>query len=60
MMSMPKNYTSDQLKDAEKLAQILGNVRSDKQGFIATMANAFIAGVETGMQMADKKSRLGL
>lgn len=56
MINMTKNYTSDQLKDAEKLAQILGNVRPDKQGFIATMANAFIAGIETGMQMADKKA----
>lgn len=41
-----KNYTAEQLNDAEKFAKIITSVPEDKRVFLVMMANAFMAGME--------------
>lgn len=45
-MMARKNYTAEQLNDAEKFAKIITSVPEDKRVFLVMMANAFMAGME--------------
>ena len=41
-----KNYTAEQLNDAEKFAKIITSVPEDKRVFLVMMANSLMAGME--------------
>ena len=43
---LEKEYTPEQLADAERLAESLSELPADKQSTVIMMANAFIAGME--------------
>lgn len=50
-----KKYTEQQLKDGEKLAQLLASLPGEKRDITAMMANSFVAGMEA-QQAIDTKS----
>ena len=43
---MKKTYTAKQLSDAERLAQMLADIPTDKRNITVMMANSFMAGME--------------
>lgn len=45
-MTEKKNYTPDQMANAEELAKTLSQMPEEQQRTIVTMANCFIAGYE--------------
>lgn len=45
-MSYEKNFTAEQLSDAERIAATLAAVPEDKRDLVVTMTNSFIAGME--------------
>ena len=49
-----KNYTPEQLAEAERFAQILSNFPQERKPLVTMMASAFIAGVEAQAQLAAK------
>lgn len=43
---MEKNYTAEQLSDANRIAAIIAEIPEDKRKLIVMMTNSFIAGIE--------------
>lgn len=43
---MGKEYTVEQLSDAEKLARILANIPPERRSLTVMMTNSFVAGME--------------
>lgn len=43
---MDKQYTVEQLRDAEKLAKILANIQPKHRSLTVMMTNSFVAGME--------------
>lgn len=43
---MGKEYTVEQLSDAEKLARILANIPKDRRGLTVMVTSSFVAGME--------------
>ena len=41
-----KKYTAEQLKDGEKLAQLLASIPEEKRNITVMMTNSFMAGME--------------
>lgn len=54
-----KNYTPEQLAEAERFAQILSNVPQERKPLVTMMASAFIAGVEAQAQLATQDGIAG-
>ena len=48
-------YTAEQIKKAEQIAQLLQDESKEKQKIIAMMGNAFVSGLEVGMQFPIKQ-----
>lgn len=41
-----KKYTAEQLRDGEKLAQLLASIPEEKRNITVMMTNSFMAGME--------------
>jgi len=55
MATEKKRYTQEQLEDAERMARLLKETPPEKQNIIVMLGNAFIAGLEAGMQIPEKQ-----
>ena len=51
-----KNFTPEQMADAERLAQVLAKVPVERKRLVTMMASAFIAGVEAQAQLTKPDS----
>lgn len=49
-----KDYTKEQMTDAEKLAKTLAEIPEEKRGIIVMMANSFIDGMEAQEHLTKK------
>ena len=50
-----KNYTPEEMAEAERFAKIMVNVPKERKPLVTMMASAFIAGVEAQAQLLEKK-----
>lgn len=52
MMAQVKEYTPDQIKDAEKMCQFLQNIHNKgRREYLVSIATAYISGVEHGIAL---------
>lgn len=51
-----KNYTPEEMADAERFAKIMANVPKERKPLVTMMASAFIAGVEAQAQLTKPDS----
>lgn len=51
-----KQYTPEQLANAEELAKTLSELSPEKQSTVTMMANAFIAGMEAQARLASAQT----
>lgn len=51
-----KNYTPEEMADAERFAKIMANVPKERKPLVTIMASAFIAGVEAQAQLTKPDS----
>lgn len=55
MAEKENGYTPEQLQDAERLAQVLKDTPKEEHNIIVMLGNAFISGLEAGMQLPGKQ-----
>lgn len=48
-----QNYTLEQLRKTERLAEVIGAQR-EKQDMLVLVTDAFVAGIEAGMRLVKK------
>lgn len=52
MLNLAKEYTPDQISDAEKLCQLMRDIPDGRRDFISFAIMAYMNGIETGMMYA--------
>ncbi len=63
MVKQEKEYTQDQIKDAEKMCQLIQKVPDEKRQMFSVSAIAYMSGFEVGLvlgrdaQAQDERSR---
>ena len=45
-MTENKNYTTEELRDAERIAEVLASVPEEKRTLVVMMTNSFMAGMK--------------
>ncbi len=55
-MTENKNYTTEELRDAERIAEVLASVPEEKRTLVVMMTNSFMAGMKAQKAIDETKA----